>query len=127
MAEDSVPIDMSTIQELVKTVKLLQSDMAELKSGGNGVNKLLTQTEPSGSATLPQTGTRVCGKSPPRKGARDKDYADLNDKFKLSDEDGHMFSLSEVGSTYMEAAFKNKMNASARMKKMAKLRLPDCK
>ena len=35
MAEDSVPIDASTIHELIKTVKSLQSDMAELKSGSN--------------------------------------------------------------------------------------------
>ena len=35
MAEDSVPIDASTIQELIKTVKSLQSDMAELKGGSN--------------------------------------------------------------------------------------------
>ena len=32
MAEDSVAIEVSTIQKFVKTVKSLQSDMAELKS-----------------------------------------------------------------------------------------------
>ena len=101
--------------------------MADLKSGGNGANKPLTQNEPSGSATLPQTGSEVRGKSPPRKRARDEDDADSNDEFESSDEDDHVFSLSEVGSAFMEAAFKTKMNASARRKKMAKLGLPDCK
>ena len=95
--------------------------MAELKSGGNGTNKPLTQNEPSGSATLPQTGSKVRGKTPPHKRARDKDDADSNDEFESSDEDDHVFSLSEVGSAFMEAAFKTKMNASARRKKMAKL------
>ena len=38
-----------------------------------------------------------------------------------------MFSLSEVSSTFMEAAFKTKMNTPARRKKMKKLWLPDCK
>ena len=127
MAEDSVAIDVSTIQELVKTVKSLQSDMAELKSGGNGANKPLTQNETSGSATLPQTGSEVLGKSPPHKRARDEDDADSHDEFESSDEDDHVFSLSEVGSTFMEAVFKTKMNASARRKKMAKLQLPNCK
>ena len=64
MAEDSVAIDTSIIQELIKTVKSLQSGIAELKSRGNGVNKLLTQTEPSRSATLPQNGSEIRGKSP---------------------------------------------------------------
>ena len=46
------------------TVKLLQSNVAELKSRDNGANKPLTQTEPSGSATLPHTGNNVHSKSP---------------------------------------------------------------
>ena len=52
---------------------------------------------------------------------RDEDDADSNDKFESSDEDDHMFSLSEVGSAFMEAAFKTKMKAFARRKKMVKL------
>ena len=47
IAEDSVAIDMLMIQELMKTVKSLHFDMAELKSGGNGANKSVTQPEPS--------------------------------------------------------------------------------
>ena len=46
------------------TVKSPQSNVAELKSRDNGANKPLTQTEPSGSATLPQTGNNVHSKSP---------------------------------------------------------------
>ena len=41
MAEDSVAIDMSMIQELVKTAKSLQSDMVELKSGAMGPTNCL--------------------------------------------------------------------------------------
>ena len=62
---EPVPVDALAIQELLKTVKSLQSDMAELKSGGNETNNLLTQSEPTGSATLPQIGSEVRGKSPP--------------------------------------------------------------
>lgn len=126
MMSDPVPVDASTIQELLKTVKSLQSDMAELKSGGNEANNPLL--EPTGSATLPQIGSEVRGKSPPRKRSRDEDDADSNDELAESDdEDDHVFSLSEVGSAFMEAAFKSKMNATARRKKMAKLGVPDCK
>ena len=58
---------------------------------------------------------------------RDEDDANTNDVFESSDEDDHVFSFSEVGSAFMEAAFKTKMNTSTRRKKMAKLGLPDCK
>ena len=111
---------MLMIQELVKTIKSFQCDMVELKSG-NEANKLLTQTELSGSATLPQTGSKVCSKSPLHKRVRDEDDADSYDEFESSDEGDHVFSLSEVGSAFMEAAFKTKMKAFARRKKMVKL------
>ena len=52
---------------------------------------------------------------------RDEDDADSYDEFESSDKDDHMFSLSEVGSAFMEAAFKTKMKAFARRKKMVKL------
>ena len=123
---DPVSVDASTIQELLQTVKTLQSDMAELKSGGNGANNPPTQTEPNGLATLPQSGSEVRGKSPPRKRSRDEDDADSNDD-QSSDEDDHVFSLSEIGNAFMETAFKSKMNATSRRKKMAKLGIPDCK
>ena len=126
MMSDPVSVDASTIQELLQTVRTLQSDMAELKSGGNGANNLPIQTEPNGLATLPQSGSKVCGKSPPRKRWRDEDNADSNDN-QSSDEDDHVFSLSEVGNAFMETAFKSKMNATSRRKKMAKLGIPDCK
>ena len=126
MMSDPVSVDASTIQELLQTVKTLQSDMAELKSGGNGANNPPTQTEPNGLATLPQSGSEVRGQSPPRKRSRDEDDADSNDD-QSSDEDDHVFSLSEVGNAFMETAFKSKMNATSRRKKMAKLGIPDCK
>ena len=123
---DPVSVNASTIQELLQTVKTLQSDMVELKSGGNGANNPPTQTKPNGLATLLQSGSEVRGKSPPRKRLRDEDDADSNDD-QSSDEDDHVFSLSEVGSAFMETAFKSKMNATSRRKKMAKLGIPDCK
>ena len=50
---DSVSVNASTIQELLQTIKMLQSDMVELKSGGYGANNPPTQTDPTGLATLP--------------------------------------------------------------------------
>ena len=124
---DPVSVDASTIQELLQTVKTLQSDMAELKSGSNGANNPPTETEPNGLTTLPQSGSEVRGKSPPRKRLRDEDNANSNDD-ESSDEDDHVFSLSEVGNNaFMETAFKSKMNATSRRIKMAKLGIPDCK
>ena len=123
---DPVSVNASTIQELLQTVKTLQSDMAELKSGGNGAYNSPTQTKPNGLATLPQSSSEVHGKSPPRKRSRDKDDADSNDD-QSSDEYDHVFSLSEVSNAFMETAFKSKMNTTSRRKKMAKLRIPDCK
>ena len=46
----------------------------------------------------------------------DEDDADSNDEFKSSDEDNHMFLLSEVSIAFMEAVFKTKMNATSRRK-----------
>ena len=40
MMSDPVSVDASTIHELLQTVKTLQSNMVELKSGGNGANNL---------------------------------------------------------------------------------------
>ena len=42
-------------------------------------------------------------------------------------EDDNAFTLTEVGSTFMEAAFKSKLNVASRKKKMAKLGTLDCK
>jgi len=124
---DPVSVDASTICELLDTVKSLQSDMAELKSGGIEANNLPTQTDPASLATLPQSGSEVRGKSLPRKKPREEDDADSNKEFESSDEDDHVFSLSNVGNAFMETAFKSKMNATLRRKKMAKLGIPNCK
>ena len=126
MMSDPVSVDASTIQELLKTVKMLQSDMAKLKSRGNGANNPPTQSDSTGLATLPQSGSKVRGKSSLRKSSRDNDDANSNDE-QSSNEDDHMFSLLEVGNAFMETAFKSKMNATSRRKKMVKLRIPDCK
>ena len=92
-----------------------------------GPTTRLTQTHPSNLATLPQSGSKVHGKNPPHKRLRDEDDTNSNDDFESSDEDDHVFSLSEVGNTFMEMAFNSKMNATSRRKKMAKLGIPDCK
>ena len=99
-------INVSTIQDLLKTVQSLQANMVALKSGATGGSNPLTRS--SAPATLPQNGSDVCGKSPPRKNARDDDEADSPDDLS-SDEEDNVFTLSEVGSVFMETAFKNKI------------------
>ena len=42
-------------------------------------------------------------------------------------EDDIVFTLLEAGNTFMETAFKSKMNTASRKKKMMKLGLPNCK
>ena len=45
-----------------------------------------------------------------------------------SDEEGDsVLTLMKAGTTFMEAAFKSKLNAPSRKKKMTKLGTPDCK
>ena len=60
MMSDSVSVDASTIQELLQTIKTLQSDMVELKSGGNGANNPPNQTDPTGLVTLPNGVEKIC-------------------------------------------------------------------
>ena len=83
--------------------------MAELKSGDNGANNPPISTDSAGLAILPQSGSKVPGKSPPCKEPRDEDNADPNDDFEFSDEDNCVLLLSEVGNVFMETAFKNKI------------------
>ena len=120
MMSNPVSVNTSTFHELLQTVKTLQSNMAELKSGGNGANN-------PPNSNSPKHGSKVRGKNPPHKRLRDEDDTNSNDDFESSDEDDHVFSLSEVGNTFMEMAFSSKMNATSRRKKMAKLGIPDCK
>ena len=112
MMSNPVSVDASTNRELLQTIKMLQPDMVEMKSRGNGANNPPTQTNPTGHAILPQSGSEECGKSPTRKRSRDKDDAYSNDNFESSDEDNHVFSLSEVSNAFMETAFKSEMNAT---------------
>jgi len=84
-------------------------------------------SRPTQPVLLPQTSSNVRGKSLPHKRLKEDNDVDSNDDFASSDEEDHVFTLSEVGSTFMEVAFKTKMNASTRKKRMAKLRFPDCK
>ena len=109
-----------------KPLKRFSPIWRELKSGGNGANNPPTQTKPNSLATLPQSGSKVRGKSPPLKRSRDEENADSNDD-QSSDKDDHVFSLLEVGNAFMEIVFKSKMNATSRRKKMVKLGIPDCK
>ena len=105
----------------MKSVKSLQANIAELKSGGNRGNNPLKLTKSSGSATLPEIGSKVCGKGPPPMRPGNEDDTDSNDEFKSSDEDNHMFLLSEVSIAFMEAVFKTKMNATGRRKQWQSL------
>lgn len=121
----TVTIDTETFKDLVKTVQTIQADMAALKSGATGGSN--PPAGFSGLATLPQNGSDVRG-SPPRKRLRDEDEGESSDEaHSSSDEEDQVFTLSEAGSAFMETAFKSKMNAASRKKKMAKLGLPDCK
>ena len=80
----SVTINALTIQEFVKSVKSLQANIAEQKSGGNRGNNPLKRTKSSGSATLPQIGSKVGGKGPPpmRPGDEDDTNSMMNLKIK---------------------------------------------
>ena len=77
------PISDGIIQELLTTVKGLQAEMAELRSGATGGNNL--PTDKSGHATLP-VGSDVRGN--PRKRQLPGEEADLSDaENPISDED----------------------------------------
>lgn len=129
MAEDqtAVQVDNALIKQLLTSVQTLQLDVAALKSGATGGSHLIQP--PSGTATLSQTDSVVSGssKDPPAKRQRSNEGGDSEEEEPpSSDKDNdNVFTLSEAGNAFMETAFKSKMNAASRKKKMEKLGLPD--
>ena len=121
MAEDQ-QLDNNLVTQLLTSVKTLQAEVAALKSGATGGSS----SQPS-LATLSQTDSAVSGKDLPVKRLRSEEGEDSEEEPLSSDEeDDHVFTLSEAGSAFMETAFKSKLNATSRRKKMAKLGMPDC-
>jgi len=111
-----------TIQELLTTVKGLQAEMGELKSGATGGSNL-----PTNKSTLPE-GSNVRGN--PRKRQLSGEEAGSSDgKNPLTDEEegGTTFSLSKEGNAFIEAAFRSRLDNDSRGKKKARLGLPDNK
>ena len=121
--QPSVQMDENLVQQLRL---LIQTEVAALKSGATGGS---SSQLPSGVATLSQTGSVVSGGTePPSKrlktGEEGEDSEPKEPGLSSDDEDDNTFSLSEAGSAFMETAFKSKMNATSRRKKMAKLGFP---
>ena len=125
MAEDqpASQLDNALVTQLLTSVKTLQAEVAALKDGATGgsSSQLLL-------ATLLQMDSTVSGKDQPIERLRSEKGEDSEEEPLSSDkEDDHVFTLMEVGSAFMEIAFKSKLNATSRKKKMAKLGMPDCK
>ena len=111
------------LKELLSTVKDLQTEVAVLKNGATGDSS----SHPP-MATLSQNDSAVHGKDPPVKRVRSEEGEISEKDPPSSDEDNDdTFTLTEAGSAFMEAAFKTKLNAASRKKKMAKLGTPDCR
>ena len=122
---ESKQISEGITQELLTTVKSLQADMAELKSGATGGGN--TPTDKSGHATL-LDGSDARGN--PRKRqlpGKEADSSDDKNPITNEEEGGTTFSLSEEGNAFIEAAFKSRLDNDSRSKKKAKLWLPDSK
>ena len=61
----------------------------------------------------------ISGKDPPAKRQSSNEGGNSVEESLSSDkEDNNVFTLSEDGNTFMEIAFKSKMNAASRKKKM---------
>ena len=103
MAEDqpASQLDNNLVTQLLTLVKTLQAEVAALKSGA---------TSGSGSqpplASLSQTDSAVSGKDPLVKWLRSEEGEDSEEQPLSSDEeDDHVFTLSEPGTSFMETAF----------------------
>ena len=115
MAEDqpASQLDNNLVTQLLTLVKTLQAEVAALKSGA---------TSGSGSqpplASLSQTNSAVSGKDPLVKWLRSEEGEDSEEQpLSSEEEDDQVFTLSEPGTSFMETAFKSKLNANARRNK----------
>ena len=120
---DANAVNDEVIKELLATVKSLQADMAEIKSGATGGNN--PPTDQPGRATLPLVGSDASGN--PRKRRLSGEETDSSDGEVDDEGDDTRFRLSEEGEAFIEAAFKSRLNDTARGKKKAKLGLPESK
>ena len=112
---ESNSISEGIIQELLTTVKGLQAEMAELKSGATGGSN--PPTDKSGRATLLE-GSDVRG-NPRKRQLPGEEAGSSDDENPLTDkeEGGTTFSLSEEGDAFIEAAFKSRLDNDSRGKK----------
>ena len=116
-------LDNALVKQLLTTVQTLQSDVADLKSGATGGSSTQLPV-----ATLSQTDSAVHGKDLPVKRPRSEEGENSEEEpLSSDDEDDNVFTLTEVGSAFMEAAFMTKLNTASRKKKMVKLGMPDCR
>jgi len=108
------PISEGIIQELLTTVKGLQAEMAELKSGATGGSN--PPTNKSGCSTLPE-GSNVRG-NPQKRQLPEEEAGSSDDENPLTDEEegGTTFSLSEEGDAFVEAGFKSRLENDSREK-----------
>ena len=127
MTDPSV-ISEEIVKELLTTVKSLQADVAELKSGATG--GINPPTGSPGPATLPLNGSEVRGN--PRKrqlsGEEAESSGDENIEHVEEEAEGDgTFTLSEEGDAFIETAFKSRLDDASRENKKAKLGLPKSK
>ena len=129
---DPNKIDATILKDLLASVKDPRSKVAALKSGATGGIIPLTGTtqggdEPGQDAQLPHgSGTNDINAPPAKKRKENGEESD-EEAADSSDDEDNIFTLSKAGTAFMETAFKTKLNATARKKKISKLGLPDCK
>ena len=133
MAEDQNQQNGSavTISSLAETVKAIQDQLNEWKSGAtnSGVNPLAgSKRGVTNSDENPPTGTHdsVFEASAPAKKPRvsDSDKEDLEDEDERDDHE-LLVPLSEAASTFLEAAFKTRLDNTTRRAKIKKFGVPD--
>ena len=129
---DHDKIDAMMLKDLLASVKDLRSEVAAHKSGATGGIIPLTGTtqggdEPGQDAQLPHGSGTSDINAPPAKKRKENREESCKEAANSSNDEDNTFTLSEAGTAFMEAAFKTKLNATARKRKIGKLGLPDCK
>ena len=117
-------IDATMLKDLLASVKDLRSEVVALKSGGTG--GIIPRPALHKVAMLPRAVARAILMLPRQKRKENGEESD-EEAANSSDDVDNTFTLSEEGTAFMEAAFKTKLNATARKRKISKLGLPDCK
>ena len=125
-------INATMLKDLLASVKDLRSKVVALKGGATGGIIPPTGTtqggdEPGQDAQLLHgSGTSDINAPPAKKRKKNGEESD-KEAADSSNNENNTFTLSKAGRAFMEAAFKTKLNATARQRKISKLGLPDCK